>query len=663
MRAHTLAVDGSVVSLVPVPQQCYLVPGAPNLCLPMMAPPDITVGPPAVSVPTPPQCYPVSVGTTVICIPVVNTNQPICAQPPISVSGVCTTSGPIPTPGQCYAIQGTQRGICLPSTSPQPPRPGQCYRIPGFGKCLPLTGPVINPALLNPSRLTPGGPAPVASPTPIGGGSVKPLPLTVPTSASVLGCLAAFAQKADASPVQPVPPTAPINSVSCENVLAPTVDMVYARASPNYPCCGGGGGGPTPYSDGAFVNFGLASSYWDQNEMDNLYGPNRVLWGQYARFGVSLDCQNELPSSDYPRSGNPNNWWEIGGPLSGPRAGANAQIAGTSFDVLQRAFNDDVLPIDELSIGPVSQDCSAHDPSEFAFDEFNDYGSELLQHFSSFPRLTYFEIQNEPNEAPSETPSWVYDQNNADTYGYYFTNAAVGLYNSLVENGGISNWVALTGGMTRPTADVNGCGTSTLYQAENAVNTAEYYGIPPENLGAAVHPYSDAGGGNYYFPYWYNFDTYWGVSQYRGFDNTCFSFEGMANTWTNAFPYMPVVITEINWASDATYNGAYDHNDPYIQPNLTNFQAAYLADVFTWMGDHGFATSNSQLRLAWFTHSDFSVVDPATGNTITHALGLYDQNGNDTKAAALPYCPGDSGLQSAYTEPIIYGQMAYYRCY
>jgi len=98
LRAHTSAVDGSVVSLVSVLQQCYLVPGAPNLCLPMMAPPDITVGPPAVSLPTPSQCYRVSAGTTSICIPVVNPNQPICVQTSTSVGGVCTQPYPIPTP-------------------------------------------------------------------------------------------------------------------------------------------------------------------------------------------------------------------------------------------------------------------------------------------------------------------------------------------------------------------------------------------------------------------------------------------------------------------------------------------------------------------------------------------------------------------------------------
>jgi len=497
----------------------------------------------------------------------------------------------------------------------------------------------------------------VASLTPIGGGSVKPLPLTVPTSASVLGCLAAFAQKADAIPVQPA---APINSVSCENVLAPTVDMVYSRPGA---ASGTNSSGSSAYSDGSYVNFGIASAGWDQSEMDNVYsnGPNRVLYGNYARFSISLNCGNQSPGES---------WWGVS------NSGANPNLVGSSFDVLQRAYNNGITPIVNPSID--AGNCPNDQGIEFSYNEFLDYGNTLRNHFSSFPRLTYFEVQNEPNvqgtktehdangnliSKPTGTPTWVYKQSDPSVYDYYFTNAAIGLYDSLTVNG-ISNWVALTGGVIAPTAQLDSCssGTTILAQMEDAVATAEYYGVPPQYLGAAVHPYSYAGGGNYYFPYWYNFDTYWGVSQYTGFDNMCFSFEDMVNNWTNAFPNMPVIITEINWGAGAVFS---HDGDPYTQSNETNWQAAYLADVFTWMGDHGFAASDSPLRLAWFTIKDFALLGEvdSTKNQIVHALGLYDQQGADTKSAPLPYCPGDSGLQNAYTEPIIYGQMVFYRCY
>lgn len=639
IRPHTAMTGEPTGAFVSVPGQCYLIPGAPNLCLPMMAPPDITVGPPAVSLPTPHQCYPLTVAgqKTGYCIPIVDPNQAICVTDASCVN-------PAQTPPQCYTVTNTARGICLPTTSPTPLNPALCYRIPDINTCLPLAAPGVDPSPPSTTRLRPGGQPPMATPPPVGG-SANPPPSTVPTRGTVLGCLTSFVRTSGGGPIlgsTQTQPLAPISSVSCEAIVAPAVDMVYSRPGA---ASGTNSSGSSAYSDGSYVNFGIASAGWDQSEMDNVYsnGPNRVLYGNYARFSISLNCGNQSPGES---------WWGVS------NSGANPNLVGSSFDVLQRAYNNGITPIVNPSID--AGNCPNDPGFYFAYNEFLDYGNTLLNHFSSFPRLTYFEVQNEPNVQntnsmpPTGTPMWVYNQNDPNVYDYYFTNAAIGLYNSLTVHG-ISNWVALTGGVDRPTAQLDGCstGTSILAQMEDAVGTAEYYGVPSQYLGAAVHPYSYAGGGNYYFPYWYNFDTYWGVSQYRNFDNMCFSFEDMVNTWTNAFPNMPVIITEINWASDANYNG----KDPYIQPNLTNFQAAYLADVFTWMGDHGFAASDSPLRLTWFTIKDFPDAQGVA------ALGLYDQNGNDTKAAALPYCPGDSGLQSAYTEPIIYGQMVFYRCY
>lgn len=121
----------------------------------------------------------------------------------------------------------------------------------------------------------------------------------------------------------------------------------------------------------------------------------------------------------------------------------------------------------------------------------------------------------------------------------------------------------------------------------------------------------------------------------------------MAATWTYQFPYMPVIATEANYAAAA--NNA-DPSGLYS----TDYQAAYLADTFTFMRDVGYANYDSQFRLVWYTRNDLP----------NRNLGLYDGGGGDTKSSIIGYCPGDPGLsQGSYTEPIIYGQMVYYSCY
>lgn len=526
-----------------VPGQCYLIPNHPNLCLPMMSPPNITVGPPAVSIPTPQQCLPVA--GTGFCVPVVPSSSPSSASPEVTV------------PTYCLLVDGE---ICIPSVStPTLPQAGTCYHIPTTLLCLPLFAP-------RPTRpRLPGAPGPtrgpVKKPVNISGGS--PPIVSVPVLPNVSGCL---------SSVKP-----------CLYATTPVLDMVFTQPGKVTSQAAQYSG---PANDSFYYNnqndpFGLASGGgWSDADIQSVApnGSGSSLYGSYIRASVDVQCDVPQPGAG---------WWQSYGPNGyngGP--GANPNNNQGIYTIMQHAWDNGLSPIINLDRDYGSSCGYGHsvDWQSEGQDFINSSG------FYSFPYPTLFEIVNEPNVGMPQAKKDDY-QNYQDN----FANAATGLYNALVARG-IYNFSILTGGVIMPDASTS-CDQSNdanISVSAAAVAEAEYLGVNSAQLGAAVHPYSYDRGVQQYpdDPYWLNYNETDG----QGSGSMCFDYGDMTSLWTSSFYDEPVVTTEINWMASANANNTY-YEGAYLVDLFT-----WLYDH-----DYNYQNTGNPVITTWFTNKDFPV--------------------------------------------------------
>jgi hypothetical protein len=253
--------------------------------------------------------------------------------------------------------------------------------------------------------------------------------------------------------------------------------------------------------------------------------------------------------------------------------------------------------------------------------------------------MIYFEIGNEEN----------IDQNYINA-GYPtkwetdFASAAQAInnpQNGLVSIKGYPNYRILTGGMAIPSATGGPCNSGNdwnIFDAATAIGDARADNVPDIHLGVAVHPYSYLT--NDLANYWKNFQAVQHV-QYLA----CNDLGNMLATWwIPTFFNLPVFITEDNWnANDICFNNCSTQEQ---QPSGDD-QAAYLADLLTWMHHFSYdSLTTSQVRLTWFTGVNYTYLD-SNLQQWEMDLGLY--NGSGTYGGAktidpLSSCSRDTGL-------------------
>jgi len=400
-----------------------------------------------------------------------------------------------------------------------------------------------------------------------------------------------------------------------------------------------------------------------QIECGNKLGVNQAayLGAAYLRVTASLNCGTRSPS--HPGM----TWW------NGHGSNTAAPFSPSSvYAVLSNAYADGLVPI--ITFGGAS--CAPYLRPLVWGSEIQDFLTYMKQYSDSntpsgqslFNQLTanrtYFEIDNEINFdgtygfGQGKFGASYGGSNYPWGYAAIFMTAAGALNKTL----GNAPWVALTSGMTLPTAD----GEMPCYDTSNgkqnnplppniglaaaAIQGAEgagrYNGYPlnvsTSHLGVAVHPYGydtqEYLSGTQIPRYWVNYygTNYSGTSDVYGpnihYGGICGDLQDMIYTWTAAFPApIKVVFTEDNYESSDCLN-----ND--------GCEGTYMVDLFTWLHDHNSYDNAaiSPLIVAWFTGVDFSYYDGRTKQTVNRPLGLYkvDTSGgqNWDKQVGIPAC-------------------------
>jgi len=400
----------------------------------------------------------------------------------------------------------------------------------------------------------------------------------------------------------------------------------------------------------------------------------------FVRFNVQLECFGS-PSLI-------NNWWNQRG--SAPFNG------GSAIQLIQNAYHDNLIPIINL-VPPASNsgNCSSSTAS-FRIplnpvgwsQEVNDFVKKALApNYSAtgadgFSRRVYFEIGNEPNLNTSSYQGTITSGNYS--YEDVFGSAAQSIQGTFGALGSTQDYRVLTGGMAQPTAN-SSCFDITNSQnvalAGLAISDAEgnysnigvHNSVSPSHLGVAVHPYAyttpelvATSTPPYYNGYWRNYgSTYqssYALSHNAYYHGPCSNLNDMINLWAGQnFPGLPVLFTEDNWNDHirentvpAQYggdpNGASPDGPNAQCTNITGCEGNYLADLYTWMQDHGGngspyynGTSNTPIRVLYFNGADY---------TDTHGVyqpfGIYGANtanGAGEKGFNLSQCPTTSSIQ------------------
>jgi len=285
-------------------------------------------------------------------------------------------------------------------------------------------------------------------------------------------------------------------------------------------------------------------------------------------------------------------------------------------------------------------------------------------------------------------------------FAQIFGAAARGLSDGMQANGAPpSSYRILTGGLIEPAptdfCDYNapgGYAANNHYVAAVAINTALANGIGYSQLGFAVHPYNyntydhnprTPGGNdtattgywrNYYHEYGTDGNLHAGFTRYNGYPGVCRDLGKMIALWSGTRNLndnghrLPIVFTEDNWSDQQTMQYRLDPHNVFRTPpqpwggpgdpaphalstitdindghanqhcaNPDGCEAAYLADLFTWLYDHGYAgganhkpISQEPLRVLLFHGAD--------GGTSDDTLGVYGLGGR-RKVAVIKQCP------------------------
>lgn len=354
-----------------------------------------------------------------------------------------------------------------------------------------------------------------------------------------------------------------------------------------------------PFDDGAPSIYGISGTFAAPCRSTLCQGAIAVArvartGSAYLRVSVNLNCPGSVPQAPEPIRGND----------------------ATIGDLLGQAALYNLIPIVNLVPRGNCPDGIPLAPADW-HDQLR-YFVTVMHASSWYPvsRWIYFEIGNEPNLTPLRYgPSYPDD----------FRAAAQGVQAAM---GSATKYRVLTAGMLQPTALVT-CTTGLPYgstrhsytnldMATGAINAAEAGPdpVPAAHLGVSVHPYK------YTTPevaaYWRNY-YYWG----NGYIGACFDLKNMIQTWTTAFPDLPLFFTESNWS-----------DQPAAAIHCTNYvscEGSYVVDLFTWLHDKGYDDPRtSHLRVTFFRGADADL-----------SLGLFGARGND-KPFWTGYCPLDS---------------------
>jgi hypothetical protein len=398
----------------------------------------------------------------------------------------------------------------------------------------------------------------------------------------------------------PVAFQSPMGSGSPNPALDPVLSITYAPAGSISPS----------YSDGGYTIYGLSGTFSSCSAPNfqcapagpisvtgayNLVGPQG-----YVRLEAQLSCTlNTMPVAI-------NN---------------DPQDINTMLNVI---FDNNQAPVVVLTANP---GCLTAETPSFWQQQANYFATNM-----SYPKtsLIYFEIGNEPNITRYGGSGTYYGYGGSQQgYAERFADAAYGIVTAMV---GGTRYRILTGGMSQPTADIT-CSTLgdvnfdaaylAITEAEGAPNN-----ISASLLGVAVHPYQYRT--NEFPYYWRNYHGSWSGAPYA---NICSDLNSMLGFWTANFPNMPVFFTEDNWADQPSMSPSN------LCASSTQCEGTYLADLFTWLIDYGYANhSTSQIRLAWFNGFDIP----------GRPLGVRSSAAGE-KYLALSTCPDAPALQSIPT--------------
>jgi len=471
--------------------------------------------------------------------------------------------------------------------------------------------------------------------------------------------------------------------------FAPYLDIIYgprpsaasppapsARRASTSPAILPGGGGSAASIYGVSGDF---AGPCGQIECGNKLGVDQTagLGARYIRVQARLDCSSQLRNG-----GNPGiaYWNGYGSNSAAPTSPSSV------YAVLSNAYYDGLIPI--VAFVADDQCASSFRPPVWG-KQIVDFLNTMRQYSdryvpsgrSLFDQLaasqTYFEVFNEINfHSPygyglgAGSYRWAYKA--------IFMTAAGALNKTL----GNAPWVALTSGMTLPTANgelpctdaSNPYGYPNLATAAAAIRGAEgaasYNGYPlrisTAHLGVAVHPYGydtqEYVPGSLIPNYWNNYygTNYQGTSTYGPnihYEGNCTDLQAMINTWTAAFPPpMKVVFTEDNY----TLRG----NDGTCT-NSDGCEGTYLVDLVTWLHDHnGYDSPGGPLIVTVFTGVNFGDPNnpPPGGN-----LGLYkvDPSGgaNWYKSVTIQACPNNSAVAGTHAISVDYALLIGQGCY
>jgi len=363
------------------------------------------------------------------------------------------------------------------------------------------------------------------------------------------------------------------------------------------------------------------------------------LHGSYIRFPVMLSCQRKQGPS----------WWNS--------LTASPGNEGSFADLLRSARSHNLTPI--INLVPPGNCAPLIGPGSWYKQARDLVNSEA----GLIPPTVYFEIGNEENLNVGLYNGTDHARNPSDNYRKYaaiFASAARGL-NEALSRHHVRNYRILTGGMLRPTAtdDRHRCPaskppytwasyTTNYEEAQMAVEAAENPTgphIPASHLGLAVHPYG------YATPSTADWPNYYALASASY--NPCSDLQGMLDHWTRGpyFKGLPIVFTETNFADT---NNTLDSRDPHSRdPLLTDKEAAYLVDSFTWLGrhptqEHNYAgsTGSPAVIVLWFRGNNV----PGAGSG--QSLGLYGSanGGGADKYPIYPisHCPNTPFVQGKH---------------
>lgn len=443
-----------------------------------------------------------------------------------------------------------------------------------------------------------------------------------------------FLLKSDAAPIT----FSSASGVGSDDpTVAPVLHITYGAASTS----------PAAIDDHAQSIYGVSGAFGScgteatvcKDLTTNIAAVASRLQGQFIRIAAPLACASALPlRTDY--------WDSI-------------------YQQMQAAYDatPTVYPVINFTPPAISATCPALSPQDWA-TELGDF----LGHISTSAVImadpiptTYFEIGNEPNYTPL-IPRYS-DVNGTFIYPQLFAAAAHALAQGLTPTVTGRVWTSyriLTGGMLSPDAvDDHSCIYPVVHadalettEAAIAAATAGTNGdtINPGVLGVAIHPYGYATSG---------FDNVAAAEGKSGSNvvGECSDIGKMNSVWQQHFPGMPIVYTEVNYAT--TRIPPTDPQDPYIP--LTG---AYLVDLFSYLQDTGEADATiSPLRVMWFRGNDVVESDPNSGGAPARdVLGLWKTDGSDKNYLAHT-CHLNVGPLAPLPEATYYALLRHNSCY